>query len=116
MKFTITTLLIALLSFIAGLYGPWWGFALTAFLVSALIPQRPGIAFLSGFLALFLLWGLLAWNIDSSNGSILSRKIAQILPLGGSSILLILVTALVAALVGGGSALTASFIQKKKNS
>lgn len=112
MKFLASTLLIALLSLIAGLYGPWWGFALAAFLVSALISQRPGMAFLSGFVALFLLWGLLAWVIDSSNGSILSRKIAQILPLGGSSFLLILVTAIIGALVGGGAALSGSYLKK----
>lgn len=115
MKFVITILLTGLLSFITGLYGPWWAFALAAFLVAALIPQRPGMAFLSGFLALFLLWGILAWTIDNANGHILSRKIAQILPLGGNTLLLILVTAFVAALIGGGSALTASFIQKKKS-
>jgi hypothetical protein len=114
MKFVITTLLIALLSFLSGLYLPWWGFALAAFLVSALIPQRPGLSFLSGFLALFLLWALLAWSIDAPNNSILSVKIAQILPLGGSTVLLILITALVGALVGGGAALTGSFIQKKR--
>lgn len=114
MKFLISTLLIALLGFLSGLYLPWWGVALGAFLVSALIPQRPGLAFLSGFLALFLLWALLAWSMDAPNKSILSVKIAQILPLGGSTILLILVTAFVGALVGGGAALTGSYLQKKR--
>lgn len=114
MKFVITTLLIALLSFLAGLYLPWWGFALAAFLVSALIQQRPGVSFLSGFLALFLLWAVLSWSMDAPNNSILATKIANILPLGGSVIALILVTALVGALVGGLAALTGSFLQKKK--
>ncbi|HVU53616.1 MAG TPA: hypothetical protein VHD83_01110 [Puia sp.] len=114
MKFVITTLLIALLSFLSGLYLPWWGFALAACLVSALIQQRPGLAFLAGFTALFLLWAGLSWSMDAPNNSILSRKIAEILPLGGSSVALILVTALVGALVGGLASLTGSFLQKKK--
>jgi hypothetical protein len=114
MKFLISTLLIALLGFLSGLYLPWWGIVLAAFLVSALVPQRPGLSFLSGFLALFLLWALLAWAIDAPNNSILSAKIARILPLGGSSILLILITALVGALVGGGAALTASYLFRKR--
>lgn len=114
MKFLISTLLIALLGFLSGLYLPWWGIALAAFLVSALVPQRPGLSFLSGFLALFLLWALLAWAIDTPNNSILSVKIAEILPLGGSSILLILITALVGALVGGGAALTGSYLFRKR--
>jgi hypothetical protein len=112
MKFIVSILLIGLLSFVSGLYLPSWGIALVAFVVSALIPQRPGVAFLSGFIAIFLLWGLLAWNIDSSNGSILSTKIAQILPLGGSPLMLILVTALVGALIGGAAALTGSYLKK----
>jgi hypothetical protein len=115
MKFFITTLLIALLSFLSGLYLPWWFFALAACLISALIPQRPFLAFLSGFLALFLLWGGLAWGIDTANNSILSGKIAQILPLGGSSFLLILVTGFIGALVGGGAALAGSFLTTRKS-
>ena len=110
MKFAVTTLLIALLSFLSGLYLPWWCFALAAAGISALIPQRPLWAFLAGFLALFLLWGGLAWGIDAANNNILSAKIAQILPLGGSSHLLVGVTALVGALVGGGSSLCGSFL------
>src|SRR5882757_7705601 len=111
-KFIVSTLLIGLLSFVAGLYLPWWGIALAAGLVSLVIPQRPGTAFFSGFLAVFLLWGLLALSIDTANDSILSKKIAQILPLGGSPILLILVTALVGALVGGLAALSGSYLKQ----
>jgi hypothetical protein len=114
MKFVVTILLIALLSFCSGLFLPWWGFALVAFAVSALLPQRPLVAFFSGFLALFLLWGGLAWFLDAANNSILSAKIARILPLGGSSYLLIGVTALVGALVGGGAALTGSYLNRKR--
>jgi hypothetical protein len=114
MKIFISILLIALLGFVSGLYLPWWGIALAAFLVSALIPQRPGFAFLSGFVAILLLWGTLAWTIDMANGSILSVKIAQILPLGGSPYLLIAVTAFIGALVGGLSALSASYLKKTR--
>ncbi|HMH21598.1 MAG TPA: hypothetical protein VK563_07475 [Puia sp.] len=110
-KFIVSTLLIGLLSFASGLYLPWWGIALAAVVVSLVIPQRPGLAFFSGFLAVFLLWALLAWGIDAANESILSRKIAQILPLGGSPVLLILVTALVGALVGGLAALSGSYLK-----
>ncbi len=114
MKFLVSVLLTALLCFVSGLYLPWWGIALVSFGVSALIPQRPWGSFLSGFLALFLLWGLLAWAIDSRNNSILSRKIALIIPLQGSPILLILVTALVGALVGGVAALAGSYMISKR--
>jgi hypothetical protein len=113
MKFIVSIILTALLSFAAGFYLGWWSLAVAAFLVAALIPQKPWKAWLSGFLGLFLLWGILATWIDMKNQHILSQKMAQLFPLGGSAPLLILVTALVGALVAGMAALTASYIRKK---
>jgi hypothetical protein len=112
MKLFVSILLTALLGFVSGLHLPWWGIAAAAALVNILLPLRHGTAFLSGFIAVFLLWGILAWSIDSANGSILSQRIAQILPLGGSSTLLILVTALVGGLVGGMAALSGSYLKR----
>ncbi|HEY4289682.1 MAG TPA: hypothetical protein VGN00_21425 [Puia sp.] len=110
-KFLVSILLIALLSFVCGLFLPWWTIGVAAFVVSALIPLKPLHAFFAGFLAIFLLWGGLAFGIDQQNNSILSAKIAAILPLGGSVIALILVTAFVGALVGGGAAITGAFLK-----
>ncbi len=112
MKFIISILVTSLLSFAAGLYLGWWSIALAAFIVALAIHQRPFRAWLSGFLGLFLLWGLLAWWIDVSNQHILSKKIAEVLPLGGSTFLLILVTAFFGAVVAGFAALTGSYLRK----
>lgn len=62
MKFFVSLLLTALLSFAACLYLPWWSIALAAFLVAALVPQKPFRSFLAGFAALFLLWGGLSFS------------------------------------------------------
>ncbi len=112
MKFIIAILLTAFLSFVAGLYLPWWEIAVISFLVSAAIPLPHRDSFIAGALGIFFLWGILAWWIDFKNNSILSQKVAQILPLGGSSYLLILVTALVGALIAGFAALAASYLRK----
>lgn len=101
MRFLLNTLLIAALAFLAGTVLPWWSIALVAFAVSAFLPQSLLLSFLSGFLGIFLLWGVLAAWIDFENQSLLSYKVAQVLKLGTSSWLLILVTAFVGALVGG---------------
>lgn len=106
MRFPAAIILIALLSFIAGRYLPWWSIALIAFLVALLIPQTVGRSFLSGFLGIFLLWTILSFWIDIKNDHILSQKIAQIFPLGGSSALLIITTALIGGLVGGFAAMS----------
>jgi hypothetical protein len=114
MRFLLSTLLIAVLSFISGLFLPWWSLAIIAFLIALLIPQGIGRSFLSGFLGVFLLWGLLSLWIDLKNESILSHKIAQLFPLGGSSVLLILITAIIGALLGGFAAMSGASIRPRR--
>ncbi|GAA4752917.1 hypothetical protein [Flavisolibacter ginsenosidimutans] len=113
MKFLLAILLTAALAFLAGLYSPWWSIAVIAFLVALLVKQPYGVAFVSGFAGIFLCWGLLAFWIDIKNNHNLSHKIAQIIPLGGSPVLLILVTALVGALVGGFAAASGSSLRQR---
>lgn len=111
MKFIAAVLLTAILSFISGLFLPWWGIAIVALLVAVLVHQKAGKAFLAGLLGVFLLWcGLAGW-MDMKNNGILSQKIALVLPLGGNSILLIAVTGLVGGLVAGCAALTGSYLR-----
>ncbi len=114
MKLILAIILTALLSFVGGLYLPWWGIAIAAFISILLIPLATGRAFLAGFLGVFILWALLAWWIDVKNEHILSKKIAEIFHLGGSSFAIILVTALIGALVGGLAAMTASYLRSRK--
>jgi hypothetical protein len=111
MKFFTAVILTGLIAFIAGLYLPWWSIAIAAFLVAAMIHQKPGKAFLSGFLGLFLLWGGLAFWIDMKNDGVLSEKVAVLMKLGESSIAIILVTAFIGALVAGFAALAGSYLR-----
>ena len=115
MKPIVTTILIILLSFLSGLYFPWWSIAIVAFIISALIPQKPFVSFLSGFIALLLLWGILSWWISTNNGHILAHRVSLLIFKTDSPFILILATALIGALVAGFAALTASFIRNPKN-
>ena len=90
MKFIAALIITALLSFIAGLYLPWWSIAIAAFIVALLVYQNAGMAFLSGFSGLFLLWSGLAFWIDNGNDSILSARIGELLGIGNNPFLLIL--------------------------
>jgi hypothetical protein len=113
MRFLVALLLTALLSFIASLQFDWWVIAIVSFIVGILVLQKAWKAFLAGFAAIFLLWVSLAKWMDAENGGILSQKIASVLPLGGSSVLLILVTGLVGGLVAGFAALSGSYLRKR---
>ena len=103
-----------LLSFAACLFLPWWSIAIAAFVVAALIPQKPGKAFLTGFIALFLLWGGLSYWMSNNNDHILAQKVSQLILKMDNPYLLILATTLIGALVAGFSALAGSYLRKRK--
>ncbi len=112
MKFIVVLLLTALLGYTAPLYFSWWSFAATSFIIALFIHQKAFVAFIDGFLGMFLLWLFFTLIIDNANQHILSQKIALLLPLKGSSILLILITSLIGGLISGFASLTGSFAGK----
>ena len=109
----LTTVAGIILGMIAGI--PWWGFAVSSFLIGALLFQSAGKAFLSGFFGLFLFWAGMATWIDIQNKHLLSQKVALIFPLQGSYILLILVTGILGGLIAGLSALSGSYLRRAIN-
>ena len=115
MRFLAALILTILVSFIAGLYLPWWGIAIAAFGVALIVYQKAGLAFLAGFTGLLLLWGGLAFWIDNKNESILSERIGELLGIGHNSMLLVLITAAVGGLVAGFAAMSGSFLRSRKN-
>jgi hypothetical protein len=114
MKFITTLILTALLSFVACLYLPWWSIAVAAFVVALVIPQHPGKAFIAAFVALFVLWGALAYWISNNNEHILAHKVSLLILKSDSPYFLILATALIGALVASLAALSGSLLRKSQ--
>jgi hypothetical protein len=101
-----------LLSYTACLYFPWWSIAIVAYIVTAIIPQNALMSFISGFIALFILWGAVSLWISSKNGHILAHKVSVIILKADNPYLLMLVSALIGALVAGFAALAGSHLRK----
>lgn len=114
MKFITSLILMALLSFASCLYFPWWSIAIVCFIIAVFIRQRPGIAFLCGFLALFILWAGLSFWISNNNNHVLAHKISLLILKKDDPYLLILVTGLIGAVVGGFAALAGSLLNSAK--
>lgn len=80
--------------------------------------KRPSYSFWAGFLAIFLLWGLMALWIDTSNESLLSTRITDMLlqsEEGGISqgvkpYVLILLTGTLGGLFAGASCMTGNYL------
>jgi hypothetical protein len=113
MRLLLSILLVALFSFIAGLFLPWWSLAIIAFAVGLLVPLRLWKSFLAGFLGIFLLWLLLALWLDLRNEQLLSLKIAELMHVP-SPFLLLLITALVGGLVGGFASLSGASLRANR--
>jgi len=112
MKLVTKIFLIAILAFVLEQFLPWWSIAIAAFLVEIVMGTPKGKAFVAGFVGIFLLWAIVAFLIDNANQHILSTKMANVLPLGGSAIAIILVTALIGGLLGGLAAASGNELKK----
>ena len=113
MKFIVSLLLTAALSFAACLFLPWWVIAVVGFCVTALIPQRPWRSFLTGFAALFVLWVGMSFFISAANDHLLAHKISMLFIKTDNPILIIMLTGLIGGLVAGLGSLTGSFLRRK---
>ncbi len=111
MKFIISILLTMVLCFCSCLFLPWWSIAIVSFLVAAIISQTPSASFITGFIALFLLWGILSFWISTANDHILAHRVSLLIFKVDNPFLLIIATALIGGLVAGFAALTASYIR-----
>lgn len=107
--------LVIILSYLAGAFVPlWWGFAVAAFLVTLVLPLRPGRSFFSAFAAVFLLWLFLAFYADVRNDHILGNRISQLIFKINAPWLLGLVSAFTGGLVAGFAALSAAYLRVPK--
>ena len=111
MTFVIAMTATAVLAFGAGFLLPWWGVALAAGLVAYVVKQRPIMSAASGFLGVSLLWIAHATWIDVANQHLLSRRVATLLPLDGSTAALIIVTGLAGGIVGAMSGMTGALLR-----
>jgi hypothetical protein len=113
MKFIVSLILIILLSFLACLYFPWWSIAIAAFIVTAIIPQNALMSFVTGFVALFLLWLGLSFWISNNNDHILAHKVSLLILKTDNPFLLMVVSAFIGALVAGFAALAGGYVRKR---
>jgi len=98
---------IILLGLLVHQFTPWWSIVIVAAVVGGIFNEHAGKSFLFGFIGVFLLWGIAAFQMDAGNESILSSRMAEIF---GTNMLL--ATSLLGGLLGGMGALTGTLGQR----
>jgi hypothetical protein len=110
-KYLIPVVFIIALSYLSGIWLPWWVIAPSAGLVCFLNGLRPSQSFWVSFLAGVLLWGGLAYHADFKNAGILSAQIGELFG-GLPGITLVITTGILGGLVTGLGGLTGSALQR----
>lgn len=111
MKIVFKIILIAFLAFWSEQVFPWWSAVVCAAMVSALIPTRGFRAFLSGSVAIGMLWLGCSLLYSFQTDFILTERVASLFGVN-SSFVMILITTLVGALAGGMGALSGNMLRQ----
>jgi hypothetical protein len=112
MKLMVSIFLTALTGFALGLYLPWWSVAISGFIVCFFIYQKPIVAFITGFLGIFLLWGGIALLRSVSNDHILAHRISVFILDRDNPYLLILFSSIIGGVIAGMGALCGSLLRR----
>ena len=104
-------LIIFIVSLASSFIFTWWVAAIVAFVAALFMGKSVQQAFWSGFLALALLWLLLALFKTIPNNHILADRIANMMHLS-RWLWLVLVTAFIGGLVGGMSSISGLLVKR----
>jgi hypothetical protein len=120
MKFLIQVIATIIVCFLLQTFLPWWTMAIGTFGVAYLVGNKGAASFWAGLLAIGLLWLGMALFIDYSTHSILTEKVARLLPeihfrrIGFTyPTNAFFLTFLIGGLVGGFASLTGSLLKAK---
>lgn len=114
MKTLIIFLLTGILSYVAGLFYPWWSLAIVAFVIALIFGQRPSGAFFTAFLAIFVFWFSFSFFIDLANDHILANRMSLLFLKIKAPILMCVLSGFTGGLVAGFAALSGALLRKRK--
>lgn len=111
MRLVSAIVLMMVLSFAASYFLPWWSIVFVCFFVAVMFKLSGGKGFIAGFIAVFLLWLIVALVKDHANDQILSARMAELFKLG-NPYLFMTVAALTGGLVGGFAGWSGALVVK----
>lgn len=91
---------------------PWWSVMVAAIITAAVVPLKKAAVFFVPFFAIAILWIGYSFILGNDNDFILAKRIANLLPLGGSYHALLAITGLVGGLAAGTAAILGKQLQR----
>lgn len=108
-KYIIYFLGSLILSWLLSFLGAWWMIIFGPFLLALLLKMKPLTAFLLGFVAIALLWGILFILFSAMGSGALVSLMSDLLNFGSGKALLIMLTLLIGGLTGGLAGITGTY-------
>jgi hypothetical protein len=105
-------LILLVLAFISSYLLPWWAVAIVTFFAAYFMAKTPWRSFISGFLAVFIVWALLAMLKSIPNNHLLAGRVVQLFPLPHNWVWVLVVTAFIGGLIGGMGALSGTLMKR----
>jgi len=107
----MTWIIVSIIALILQQFLPWWSIGLAGFLFGFLIDQSGRMAFINGFLGIFILWAGTATYIYIVNDALLASRLALMtgLPHG---ILLVIITGVIGGIIGGLTSLSGKYLRE----
>jgi hypothetical protein len=109
MQHFLKFLLIGVLAYLSTYILPFWGVALAGFIVSVSIRSSNLSSFIIAFLAVFILWGAMAYYIDTETGGNLTGRVSELL--GIDPPIITLITATLGGITAALGSLTGSLLR-----
>jgi hypothetical protein len=92
---------------------PWYTLVIPAFIIGFFKPYKKTYqSFLIGFIAVFLLWGIMIFFINADNQSILANRLSLLFFKHQWVVLLIFVNAAIGGLVAGVAMVSGNYLRK----
>ena len=112
MKTISYILLLAILTFLTGVFmAQWWFVALIGFALAIIFKESKSTSFILTFFVVFTVWIVVAIYLDSQNDSILAKRVGELFG-GIPSFLLAVISAILGGLAGSLGALTGASLSE----
>lgn len=103
-------IIVSIIALVLQQFLPWWSIGIAGFIFGLLIDQSPKMAFINGFLGIFILWGGIALYVYFVNDGILAHRLAIMMGLP-YDVLPVLITGISGGIVSGLFALSGRYLR-----
>lgn len=103
-------IIVSVIALVLQQFMPWWSIGIAGFFFGLFVDEDSKMAFIHGFLGIFILWGGIALYVYVANDGVLAHRLAIMMGLP-YDLLPVLITGISGGIVGGLFALSGRYLR-----